>query len=144
MFTFLTLTRWNTRRFAAIAWADSATGECRFSPPGRSAEAELGQCGLVQEAVRGEAVAPGRGVLAAQRRQLPAGLLDDQLRRREIPVVGDRLDAQVDRALGEQHVLPEVAEAARRPRALDQPPEARTLPAGRGEREHAVLDVRDS
>src|SRR5439155_3200314 len=40
--------------------------------------------------------------------------------RREVPDVHLELDGKVDRALGDEHVLPEIADAARRPRALGE------------------------
>ena len=59
-------------------------------------------------------------------------------------MVGHALDAEIDGALGEQHVLPEVAEAARRPRALREAEEAGPVAAQRGVREDSVFDAGDA
>src|SRR6266508_198951 len=53
-------------------------------------------------------------------REATAGLLDHDLHGGEVPDAHPELDRQVDRSLGHEHVLPEVADASCHPRALRQ------------------------
>ena len=61
-------------------------------------------------------------------RPAAARLFDDRHERGDVPQRDDRVDRDVERALGDEHVLPEVAEPAR-------------APAPVREREHAVADA---
>ena len=72
--------------------------------------------------------------------EAPACLLDDHLHGGEVPLAdADRVDGSVDGAFGDEHVRPEVAEAARVPRA---PRERRHVVLDR-ERENGLLDSGD-
>ena len=97
----------------------------------------------MQEAVRGQRAAAAGRVVPGQVGEAPARLLHDQLRRREIPEVRRGLDRHVHAALGEQHVLPEVAEAARRPHAAGEREERLAEVAQARVGEDGVLEPRD-
>src|SRR5690242_3701729 len=82
------------------------------------------QCGVVQAPVGGDRIPTRRRARAGQVAELTPGLLDDDLRRRQVPQRRDGIDGDLQCALGQQHVGPEVAEAARAParlNELDQP-----------------------
>ena len=60
---------------------------------------------------------------AVERRPATAGLFDDRDERGDVPQRHDRIDRDVERAFGDEQVLPEVADAARAPapvRELDE------------------------
>ena len=67
----------------------------------------------------------GSGSPPVEGRAPAACFLDDQLDRRVVPELQDRVAGDVDRSLGDEAVLPEVAQAAVRPRPLDERPPAR-------------------
>ena len=70
---------------------------------------------LVQQPVGRERVATVGRAHTAEIGERAAGLLDDHLRRREIPQRHDRLATDLGHALRDQHVGPEVAEPAGSP-----------------------------
>ncbi len=89
----------------------------RAGPAGRESgsscavgqRAEERQRGLVEVPVGGERVAAERAVGAVEGGEPAAGLGDDHVERRHVVELQLRLGRDVDRALGDEHVRPEVA-----------------------------------
>ena len=75
---------------------------------------------VVQQPVGGDRVAAGRGGGAREVGEATAGLLHDQHRRGQVPQRHGRIRADLGLTVGDQHVLPEVAEPARAPAAVRQ------------------------
>ncbi len=94
-----------------------------IAPPPR----ELRQHGLVDEAVRCEGAGSGIGGVAGEIGHPAAGLAHDERRRRKVPERRTDLDHHLRGPLGDEHVAPEVAEAAVTPRRADQPPQPRSV-----------------
>src|ERR1051325_102153 len=68
---------------------------------------------LVPQRVRRDGAAAGGARFAREVREAAAGLVDDDLHRGDVPLRDLRLDGDLDCPLGDEHVRPEVAEAAR-------------------------------
>src|SRR5205823_11429585 len=103
---------------------------------------------VVQGAVRRERRRAGRVRRSVERRKAAPGLLDDQLNGGNVPALERRVDGDVRGALRDEHVHPEVAEAALHPcprRELEErlaEPEPRERPGARVA-EGRVLDAAD-
>src|ERR1051325_3166136 len=79
---------------------------------------------LVQQRVRRDGAAAVGARFAGEVREASAGFVDDDLHRGDVPLRDLRLDGDLDRPLGHEHVRPEVAEAARAAAAAHQVQEA--------------------
>src|SRR5947209_14372176 len=96
-----------------------------MGPPASDSAPDDRERGIVQKSVRRERVIAVGPRDPTEVREPPAGLLDDDPRRGEIPELGDRLARDIDGALREERVGPEVAKPARAPAALRQVHEPR-------------------
>src|SRR5882724_3152769 len=72
----------------------------------------------MEEAVCADDASPVGGWHAGQVSEPPAGLLDDDLERGEVPQRYLGLSGDIDGPLGDEHVRPEIAERAGSPRRL--------------------------
>ena len=104
------------RSRSGTPWAESGLSQ----PPRRTRQGRV-----VHVAVGGQGVAAVVGRDAVEVGQPPARLVEDRDQRGEVPDAGRPVDRHVDHPLGDEAVLPEVAE---RPR----------LPAGVGQRDPAL------
>src|SRR3954447_7740340 len=98
---------------------------------------------VVQEAVRGHEAPFGGRLGAVEGRAAATRLLDEQLHGDVVPHLHHGIARNLECALGNEAVLPEVAEPAVRPRPLhDRPPPLGHAPRAR-RRHGGVLDPRD-
>ena len=103
----------------------------------------------MQEPVRRDGAAAVRARPSLEVREPPTRLLHDHLERRVVPEVHHGLDGEVGAPLGDEHVRPIVAEAARFPASSRERTELLTQPVllERGQRrvaEQRVLDGADA
>jgi hypothetical protein len=84
----------------------------------------------VEDAIRREERLAIEPAAAVEIRYPAAGLLDDEGRRRGVPDLEVDLDHRLGRAVGEERVAPEVAEAALPPGVGEEAPKARSAAGG--------------
>src|SRR6267142_1574859 len=73
-------------------------------------------------AVRAQELARINRSLTMKIRRTPAGLLDDDTQRRQVPRLRGPIERRLNRTLGDQHVLPEPSEGAAVARGVQQSP----------------------
>src|SRR3979490_1052726 len=99
-------------------------------------------------AVRAQELARINRFLTVKIRRTPAGFLDDDTQRCQVPRLRGPIERRFNRTLGDQHVLPETSEGAAVPRGVRQSPyflDGFVVLAGsraRGE-DHGVLELLD-